>query len=481
MVTQAPKRSAVLIAIAFALSCVGLMIFVWTQFKGPIPFAPEGYRVHATFKETGLLVPGADVRISGVNVGRVTDVKANGIYSNVTMDIRSQYSPIPNDTRAILRQKTLLGEAYVMLSTGSKASGALKDGGSIPNSHVADTVSIDQALNAFDPETQKNFQNLLDGLFLGLQNRGQDINNALGSLDPAVTELTAVVGVLNQQQGNVQRLVNNTATVLTTLGDRSTSLQDLVRSGNDVLAATAARNSQLTATVNALPPFLAQLRTTLPILDATLAIAKPSLDALGPVAPKLPRALAALILLSGPAINLLHQAPGLLNDASIALPSITRFSGAFGPAVDVILPAAQEIIPVVNYMGLYSKELTAALTHFGQINENIAPAATTQPVGTAPAGMAHFPRVLPPLNNEDFFGQAIREPTNRHNAYISPGELNNLATGLQSSDCSNTGDAATVPVPAVAIKCVTQPAYPWGSQIPGLASGYFPHLTRGMK
>jgi ABC-type transporter Mla subunit MlaD len=248
-----------------------------------------------------------------------------------------------------------------------------------------------------------------------------------------------------------------------------------------VLAATAARDAQLTATVNALPAFLTQLRTTLPLLNTTLGIAKPSLDALAPVAPKLPRALAALILLSNPAIKLLRQAPGLLNDATNALPSITRFTGAFKPAVDVILPAAQEIIPVVNYMGLYSKELTAALTHFGQINENIAPAATTQAIGNAPAGMAHYPRVLPPLNNEDLFGQATREPTNRHNPYTSPGELSNLATGLETSDCNNTGDAATVPVPATAIKCVTQPSYPWGSQIPGLASGYFPHLTRSMK
>ena len=71
MVTQAPKRSAVLAAVAFALSCVGLIIFVWTQFGGTIPFAPQGYRVHALFKETGLLVPNADVRISGVNVGKV--------------------------------------------------------------------------------------------------------------------------------------------------------------------------------------------------------------------------------------------------------------------------------------------------------------------------------------------------------------------------------------------------------------------------
>ncbi len=95
MVTQAPRRSAVLAAIAFALSCVGLMIFVWTQFGGTIPFAPQGYRIHAVFKESGLLVPGADVRISGVTVGKVSSVQARGVNSYVTAQIRPQYAPLP--------------------------------------------------------------------------------------------------------------------------------------------------------------------------------------------------------------------------------------------------------------------------------------------------------------------------------------------------------------------------------------------------
>ena len=63
MVTQAPKRSAVFVALAFSLSCVGLIIFVWTQFGGSIPFAAQGYRVRAMFQETGLLVPARDERL----------------------------------------------------------------------------------------------------------------------------------------------------------------------------------------------------------------------------------------------------------------------------------------------------------------------------------------------------------------------------------------------------------------------------------
>src|ERR1700758_639661 len=139
MVTQAPKRSAVFAAVAFSLSCIGLIIFVWTQFGGTIPFGPQGYRVKALFQETGLLVPNADVRIAGVNVGKVANVQARGVNSLVTIDVHPAYAPIPRNTLAILREKTLLGEAYVELSTGSKASGTLPDEGTIPNSQIAKT------------------------------------------------------------------------------------------------------------------------------------------------------------------------------------------------------------------------------------------------------------------------------------------------------------------------------------------------------
>jgi virulence factor Mce-like protein len=480
MVTQAPKRSAVLIAVLFALSCLGLMIFVWTQFGGSIPFEPQGYRVHATFTETGLLVPGADVRISGVNVGKVTSVQAKGIYSNVTMDIKRQFAPIPVDTQAILRQKTLLGEAYLTLSAGTGNGPKLLDGGTIPASHIQNTVSLDQALQSFDARTQHNLQTLLQGSFTALAGRGQDLNNALGNLDPTLSELSAVVGVLNAQQGNVQRLINNTGVVLTTLGSRSADLQSLVTAGDQVLAATAARDVQLTQTIDLLPPFLTQLRTTLVNLNTTLGIARPTLAVLRPVAGLLPPALRDLIQLSGPAVKLLKQAPGLLKDASHALPAITRFTKAFGPAVDAILPAAQQVIPIVDFIGKYGNDLSTAMINYaGGLEAVTAAATTTDTEGTA-AGTAHYARVLAPLNADILFGQGTREPTNRHNGYFTPGEQANLAGGLRTSDCSNTSNAAVLPLPFQNVPCVPEAAFPWGSVAPTTPNSYFPHLTSKM-
>jgi phospholipid/cholesterol/gamma-HCH transport system substrate-binding protein len=472
VVTQAPKRTAVLAAVAFALSCVGLMIFVWTQFGGTIPFSPQGYRVGALFKETGLLVPNADVRISGVNVGKVAAVQNRGIYSFVTMDIDHQFAPIPKDTRAIVRQKTLLGEAYVELSTGNGAGPKFPDGATIPSSQIADTQPLDRVLASFDKPTQQNLQALLNGTYTALAGRGQDLNDALGNLDPAVTELAAVVGVLNQQQGNLQSVIKNTATILTTLGDRSADVQSLVNAGDQVLSATAARDVQLTATINAMPPFLSELRTTLTTLNTTLGIAKPSLDALSPVAPLLTPALSEVVQLSGPALALLHEAPSLLDDASKALPAITRFTTAFRPAVDAILPAVQQVAPIISFIGLYSKELVAAMGNLAADLEATAAAHT-------PSGSASYLRAISAVGNESVYGQSVRQPTNRSNAYFSPGELSHVASGgLLSASCANTGNVSQVPVASGNVPCRLQPKFPWGN---GVASSYYPNVTQRQK
>ncbi len=477
MVTQAPKRSAVLAAVAFTLSCLGLMIFVWTQFGGTVPYAPQGYRLNALFKETGLLVANADVRISGVDVGKVTNVQARGVNSYVTMNIEHQYAPIPVDTRAILREKTLLGEAYVELSTGNGSGPKFRDNGTIPSTQVESTQNLDQVLGSFNTQTQHNLQALLNGTYLALAGRGQDLNDALGNLDPSITELSAVVGVLNQQSGNVRSLISNSATVLTTLGDRSSQLQSLITAGDQVLSATAARNVALTQTVNALPPFLSGLRTTLGTLNTSLGLAKPSLAALKPVAPLLTPALHELIALSGPAIKLLREAPGLLDDANRALPAITRFTAAFHPALDQILPAAEQLAPVISFMGIYSKELTAAMANLGADLEGRSPSTSTQPVGNIPAGESAYLRAIIGVNDETLYGQKTREPTSRHNAYFSPGELANLASGLFSSDCNNVHNASDFPLLTSNVPCKVQPGFHWGSLAPTTPNGYYPHLT----
>ncbi len=71
MVKETPSFGRIAAMVGFTLSCFGLLLFLWLSFGGSIPLRPEGYRFSAKFPEASTLVEQADVRLAGVNVGKV--------------------------------------------------------------------------------------------------------------------------------------------------------------------------------------------------------------------------------------------------------------------------------------------------------------------------------------------------------------------------------------------------------------------------
>src|SRR3989440_6250641 len=120
MQKQAPSLGRILTMVLFALSCFGLLLFLWLSFGGAIPLKPQGYRFKVAFPEATQLGLEADVRVAGVSVGKVRakDLDPHGNRTVATLEIDRRYAPVRTTARAILRQKTLLGETYVELTPG---------------------------------------------------------------------------------------------------------------------------------------------------------------------------------------------------------------------------------------------------------------------------------------------------------------------------------------------------------------------------
>src|SRR5436853_1410827 len=112
MQKQAPSVGRVLTMVLFALSCFGLLLFLWLSFGGPIPLQPQGYRVKVAFPVATQLGLQADVRVAGVSVGRVIQKQddRNANRTVATLQISRRFAPISKNAKAILRQKTILGE-----------------------------------------------------------------------------------------------------------------------------------------------------------------------------------------------------------------------------------------------------------------------------------------------------------------------------------------------------------------------------------
>ena len=153
MIKQTPSIGRMVAMAAFTLSVFAILIFLWLAFGGTVPLKPEGYRFTVHMPEAATLAEEADVRMAGVNVGKVKskELDKGGARTIVEVELDEAYAPIPKDTHAILRQKTLLGETYLELAPGNKSGGMLDDGGRLANSQVEPTVELDEIFSAFDP------------------------------------------------------------------------------------------------------------------------------------------------------------------------------------------------------------------------------------------------------------------------------------------------------------------------------------------
>ncbi len=266
--TPSPLRLAAMVI--FTMSVFGLLLFLWLAFGGSIPLKPEGYRVKVAFPEAATLAQEADVRLAGVNVGKVKnkELDKGGNATIAELEIKEPYAPLREDTRAILRQKTLLGETYVELAPGKRSSDILDDGGRLTSSNVEETVELDEIFDAFDKPTRDAFQEWVKELTASIKGgRGQDLNDAFGNLEGFAVDGATLLKELDQQEIAVRRLVKNTGVVFGAINERQGALGELIVNANNTFEATASRDVALAETFRVFPTFLDESKATLARLE----------------------------------------------------------------------------------------------------------------------------------------------------------------------------------------------------------------------
>lgn len=114
----------------FVLLGMGALFFLTTQTTGRNDFSnTETYVVEARFQNVGSLKKRSPVAMSGVTIGRVTDIRFDGVSLEavVTLVIDSRYDQIPDDSDASILTAGLLGSQYIGLQAGGSET-YLEDG-----------------------------------------------------------------------------------------------------------------------------------------------------------------------------------------------------------------------------------------------------------------------------------------------------------------------------------------------------------------
>jgi ABC-type transporter Mla subunit MlaD len=443
MSKRAPSTTQLLVIVGFALSCFGILLFLWVTFGGPTPFKAKPYEIKVPFNEATQLAEQSDVRISGVNVGKVQGINLapNGRQALATVEIDDKYAPLPESTRAILRTKTLLGETYIELTPGNKNGPELEDGGTVPEANVAQSVQLDEIFRTFNPETRAAFQNWMQEAAVAINDQGQSLSYAIGEFEPTFEEFDKLFRVLDTQRVAVGQLFRNGASTFRALRGREGQLASLIQSSNAVFQTTARRERDIEALFRAFPTFLDESRLTVDRLKTFAKNTDPLMRQLVPAAEQLSPTLISFAKLA-PEAKAFFEGLGPVIDLAPAGFAAGRrlFRDEFPPLLRALEPFLRNLNPILTGLKLYKHEFTAL---FG----NVAAASNSiLPVTNAAGEPLHYLRAMGPLNPESVSTYTNRLTINRNSAYSPPKWAEGLLSGLPGYDtrqCSS-GISATL-------------------------------------
>ena len=468
MPKQAPTFGRIAAMVVFALSCFGLLTFLWISFGGPTPLKPEKYRFKAQFAEAALLVPEADVRMSGLTIGKVKELelrKQGGVLAELEID--REFAPLPLDSLAMLRQKTLLGQIYVELTPGSPSAPKLPEGEQLDRAQVEDTVELDEIVRTFDPTTRRHFRGWVGELARAIKGgTGESLNDAYGTLPAFTEEGGNLFDQLDAQEPALHRLIRNTGIALGALNQREGQLRELIVNANDFFGALASRNDALAETFQIFPTFLDESRATVDRLREFAIDTRPLVRDLTPVAEQLQPTLRDVGRLAPDLQQLFRDLDVLITESERTLPHAARFLRGAKPLLESLHAYLPELNPILSFANFEQQQLADFI-------KNGAGSLTAALPGVEGEGPRHYLRQFSITSSRGVGVAQTRPEYERANAYPAPNYLKRARVfGISESfDCKPTRGVKRDPTNG-SPPCFVQP--------PSLFDlKHFPRLVRG--
>jgi virulence factor Mce-like protein len=257
--------------IALALIVVG----TYFAFARGLPVG-DHYEIEAVFRSANNVKERQPVRIAGVDVGKVIDVRhlePGGEGAVITMRIEDGGRPVHRDARAAIRARMFLeGNWFIDLEPGTPSSGELPDGGTLPIAQTRGPVQLGQLFTALQSDTRKNLQTLLHEYSSALRGEGAEgYRRSIPYWEPAYRSAAivqdATLGVL---QHDLSEYVDTSGRVARGLDRSPEALKALIADFNTAAGAFAREAGNLELTIAELPRTLAAARPALFALNEAL-------------------------------------------------------------------------------------------------------------------------------------------------------------------------------------------------------------------
>ncbi|MER7543587.1 MCE family protein [Actinomadura sp.] len=222
---------------------LGIFVVVTTVATGILAMTIANVRFRETreykaiFTDVTGLLDNDDVRVAGVRIGQIEDIKLyKGDKAEVTFSVEKDgpfKAGLPASTQAQIRYRNLMGQRYLALTDGAgQANDYLKPGGTIPVSQTKPALDLTTLFNGFRP------------LFRALEPK--DVN----------TLAMQIIQVLQGEGGTINSLLAHVASLTNTLADRDRVIGQVIDNLNTVLGTIDERHQQVDQLVRDLRAFI---------------------------------------------------------------------------------------------------------------------------------------------------------------------------------------------------------------------------------
>ncbi|GED96713.1 MCE family protein [Gordonia crocea] len=220
---------------AFAALVVVCAVLIVNSILTPVEGDKHDFT--AVITDVSGLYPGSDVRMSGVQIGKVVDIKLDGTVAKVKFDVTTDRT-IYDNTRVAVRYQNLVGQRYLELLRAEKDGAPLPPDSTIPVQLTVPSFDVSRLFNGLQPL----FTTLDPAAFNTLgQNLLRVIQGDGSGIGPALRDVRALADLATDRQKVVSILIANLAIVSQEIGGKSAQVGKFVQQLNTIVGNLANR------------------------------------------------------------------------------------------------------------------------------------------------------------------------------------------------------------------------------------------------
>ena len=178
----------------------------------------------AEFSDVTGLLPGNEVRVAGVKVGKVGSVELKGKLADVTLKLDGDRR-ITDANILQLRYRNLLGERYVAIVEGTGSADARKPGSTVPLAQTRNALDLTVLFNGFRPLFQALDPGTVNDVAFEII---QTLQGEGGTIEALLRRTASLTSTLADKDAVIGRVIDNLTSVLDTVAKRDVQLNDLI-------------------------------------------------------------------------------------------------------------------------------------------------------------------------------------------------------------------------------------------------------------